>query len=104
MHYATSPGPNGSLFNGSLEYTILARTEGLQLDINLSEQTPRAEQPGGAVQYNSTGFSSAVIVRLGETIVLSDSPVVTGTMKTDSAIPAKAVRLNVIRVDENPSA
>lgn len=96
-----SSGAGSGAFGGDLVYTLSPKPEGILLDVNLSDRAPQTS--GNLTQYTERRFSTAVIVSLGQTLVLSDVPVLNASGKADGEAPTKAVRLNIIRVEEASS-
>lgn len=94
----SATGGTGS-YTGNLQYSLSPRPEGALLNISLTEISP---PPAGshATSFDEKRFSTAVIISLGQTIVLSDIPVLDSSVKSDAQAQGKTVRLNIIRVDE----
>jgi len=88
-------------YTGNLHYSLSSKPEGILLDIHLTDTAPQTT--GKVTQYTERQFSTAVIIALGQTIVLSDVPVSDASTKADGEAPTKAVRLNIIRVEEASS-
>jgi hypothetical protein len=85
---------------GQLQYSLANKPEGVLLDISLSDKVPHTPANGGAAEYIGTSFKTAIVMRLGETLVLSDNPAIAGSTKGDSAASARSTRFNVVRVEE----
>jgi len=85
-----------------LQYSTRQMADGLALKINIGQQIPvvRANSSGNAgnVSYVNVGTTTTTPIRLGQTLVLSQSPLPND--RTDDKPPATCTtRLYVIRID-----
>ncbi|MBS0591032.1 MAG: hypothetical protein JSR65_10405 [Proteobacteria bacterium] len=94
-------GAGVSAHTGNLRYSLSPKPEGILLDIHLADMAPQAAS--SMTQYAEIQFSTAVIIALGQTIVLSDVPLLDASPKANGETPTKTVRLNIIRVEEASS-
>jgi len=91
-------GAGAGAYTGNLRYSLSPKPEGILLNIQLMDSVPQTT--GNVTQYTERQFSTAVIIALGQTIVLSDVPVMNTSAKADGEAATKTVRLNIIRVEE----
>ncbi|MET0225174.1 MAG: hypothetical protein ABW187_01915 [Dokdonella sp.] len=95
-------GVAGSPQVKQLRYTLKSNPGGdLSLTINFGDQIPVQTGNGGGPQYLTTGTSTTTTVRLGQTLVVTQSPI------PDNESPGNAssslTRLYLVRVDEVPA-
>jgi hypothetical protein len=94
-------GLGGSPQVKQLRYTLKKNAGDLSLSINFGDQIPVPSGGGNAPHYLSTGTETTTTIRLGQTLVVTQSPI------PDNEAPGgtsnSLTRLYLVRVDEVPA-
>lgn len=92
--WAGNKTATGSSQVSQLEYSLNKNPAGLSLDFQIGDQIPvRTNQ---SIQYMSIGATTKATLRIGQTIVLTQTPLAEG----DDAASHATTRLYIVRVDE----
>jgi len=86
-----------------LQYTLTRTAGTLELSINFGDEIPVRHNENGqvSVQYSRAGVQTTTSIRLGQTLVLTQSPI--PDIESSGATPATLMRLYLVRVDEAPA-
>jgi hypothetical protein len=91
---------NGSPLPKQLEYSLTRNAADFELSIGVSDQIPvrKTENGQSIVQYMTSVINTTTAVRLGQTLVLTQSPI--PDSESSAATPGTLTRLYLVRVDE----
>jgi len=86
-----------------LQYTLTKTAGSLELSINFADRIPAKYSENGqvGVHYSDTGVQTTTSIRLGQTLVVTQSPI--PDIESSGATPATLMRLYLVRVDEAPA-
>lgn len=86
----------------TLSYTLQRQGADLMLELNFGDQIPVLH--GDAVQYMSVGTDTTTVIRLGQTLVLTQTPIPRSVMSSgDVSLSDRATRLVLVRADAMPA-
>ncbi len=90
----------GSPATKTLAYTLTKSGPEFELSISFGDQVPvkRNENGQSSVEYMMTGLDTTTAIRLGQTLVLTQSPI--PDSDASGATPGTLTRLYLVRVDE----
>ena len=86
-----------------LQYILTKMGGTLELYINFGDRIPAKHSENGqvSVHYSDAGVQTTTSIRLGQTLVVTQSPI--PDIESSGATPATLTRLYLVRVDEVPA-